>query len=123
MTTDRKKNSHRSELIAEKPERCRQGAWRIGICRLGYNESLGGCHGRNAATERTCPTDRRWPMELMLTESEVELLQGMLDADRKALLMEIARTDNRAMRDGLKEREELLKGILDRLGSMVRKAS
>jgi len=62
-------------------------------------------------------------MELMLTESEVELLQGMLDADRKALLMEIARTDNRAMRDGLKEREELLKGILDRLGSMVRKAS
>ena len=62
-------------------------------------------------------------MELMLTESEVELLQGMLDADRKALLMEIARTDNRAMRDGLKEREELLKGILDRLGSTVRKAS
>ena len=62
-------------------------------------------------------------MELMLTESEVELLQGMLDADRKALLMEIARTDNRAMREGLKEREELLKGILDRLGSTVRKAS
>ncbi|HSL98629.1 MAG TPA: hypothetical protein VK944_00690 [Candidatus Limnocylindria bacterium] len=62
-------------------------------------------------------------MELMLTESEVELLRGMLDADRKALLMEIARTDNRAMREGLKEREELLKGILDRLGSTVRKAS
>jgi hypothetical protein len=62
-------------------------------------------------------------MELMLTESEVELLQGMLEADRKALLMEIARTDSRTMREGLKEREELLKGILDRLGSMVRKAS
>jgi hypothetical protein len=62
-------------------------------------------------------------MELMLTESEAELLRGMLDADRKALLMEIARTDNRAMREGLKEREGLLKGILDRLGSMVRKAS
>jgi hypothetical protein len=90
---------------------------------LGYNEISGRCHGRNAATERTGPTDRRWPMELMLTESEVELLRGMLDADRKALLMEIARTDNRAMREGLKEREELLKGILDRLGSTVRKAS
>ncbi len=62
-------------------------------------------------------------MELMLTESEVELLRGMLDADRKALLMEIARTDNRTMREGLKEREELLKGILNQLGNMVRKAS
>ena len=50
-------------------------------------------------------------MELMLTESEVELLRGMLNADRKTLLMEIARTDNRTMREGLKEREELLKGI------------
>jgi len=62
-------------------------------------------------------------MELMLTESEVELLRGMLDADRKALLMEIARTDNRTMREGLREREELLKGILNQLGNMVRKAS
>jgi hypothetical protein len=62
-------------------------------------------------------------MELMLTESEAELLRGMLDADRKTLLMEIARTDNRTMREGLKGREELLKGILDQLGDMVRKAS
>jgi hypothetical protein len=62
-------------------------------------------------------------MELRLTESEVQLLLGMLHADRKALLMEIARTDNRAMREGLKRREELLKGILDRLGSTVLKAS
>ena len=62
-------------------------------------------------------------MELRLTESEVQLLTDMLQADRKALLMEIARTDNRAMREGLKSREELLKGILDRLGIPVRKAS
>ncbi|MGA6994495.1 MAG: hypothetical protein WBX50_11440 [Candidatus Deferrimicrobiaceae bacterium] len=62
-------------------------------------------------------------MELMLTESEAELLREMLHGDRKALLMEIARTDNRTMREGLKEREELLKGILDRLGNAVRKAS
>ncbi len=62
-------------------------------------------------------------MELRLTESETQLLQDILHADRKALLMEIARTDNRAMREGLKKREELLKGILDRLGSTVLKAS
>lgn len=62
-------------------------------------------------------------MELRFTESEVQLLQDMLHADRKALLMEIARTDNRAMREGLKKREELLKGILQRLGSTVLKAS
>jgi hypothetical protein len=62
-------------------------------------------------------------MELKLTESEVQLLLDMLHADRKALLMEIARTDNRAMREGLKRREELLKGILNRLGSTMLKAS
>lgn len=62
-------------------------------------------------------------MELRLTEAEAELIRSMLDADRKALLMEIARTDNRAMREGLKEREGLLTGILDRLGSTLLKAS
>jgi len=62
-------------------------------------------------------------MELRLTEYEVQLLLDMLHAGRKTLLMEIARTDNRAMREGLKRREELLKGILDRLGSTVLKAS
>jgi hypothetical protein len=62
-------------------------------------------------------------MELKLTESEVQLLLDMLHADRKTLLMEIARTDNRAMREGLKRREELLKGILHRLGSTMLKAS
>lgn len=62
-------------------------------------------------------------MELRLTESEVQFLQDVLHADRKALLMEIARTDNRAMREGLKRREALLEGILDRLESAMLKAS
>ena len=62
-------------------------------------------------------------MDLRLTESEVQLLLDMLHADRKTLLMEIARTDNRAMREGLKRREEILKGILQRLGSPMLKAS
>ncbi len=62
-------------------------------------------------------------MELWLTEPEVELLREMLVADHKALLREIARTDNRTMREGLKRREELLEGVLDKLGSTVLKAS
>ncbi|MGB3095309.1 MAG: hypothetical protein WBB46_01065 [Candidatus Deferrimicrobiaceae bacterium] len=62
-------------------------------------------------------------MDLRLTESEVQLLLDMLHSDRKTLLMEIARTDNRAMREGLKRREEILKGILQRLGSPMLKAS
>jgi hypothetical protein len=62
-------------------------------------------------------------MELWLTEPEVELLREMLVADHKALLREIARTDNRTMREGLKRRDELLEGVLDKLGSTVLKAS
>jgi len=62
-------------------------------------------------------------MELMLTEPEVRLLAEILETDRKDLLMAIARTDNRAMREGLKEREALLQGILDRLGDVLQEAS
>jgi len=62
-------------------------------------------------------------MELRLTEPEVKLLREILDADLSGLLMEIARTDNRAMREGLKKRQDLLKEILDRLGSTVALAS
>ena len=36
-------------------------------------------------------------MELHLTEPEVRILAELLETDRKDLLMQIARTDNRAM--------------------------
>ncbi|GAB4366707.1 MAG: hypothetical protein Kow00128_10480 [Deltaproteobacteria bacterium] len=62
-------------------------------------------------------------MELHLTEPEAHILAELLEADRKDLLMQIARTDNRAMREGLKEREELLRGILERLGGELLEAS
>ncbi len=54
-------------------------------------------------------------MEMALTGSEKRVLRETLDKAVNDLLMEIARTDNRKMREGLKEREEILKGILDRL--------
>lgn len=62
-------------------------------------------------------------MELRLTEPEADLLHAILESDHSDLLMEIARTDNRSMREGLKERETLLKGIIDRLAVAVRRAS
>jgi hypothetical protein len=54
-------------------------------------------------------------MEMALTASEMRVLRETLEKALNDLLMEIARTDNRKMREGLKEREEILKGILDRL--------
>lgn len=62
-------------------------------------------------------------MELHLTESERELLREMLKADLAALLLEIARTDNRAMRGILKKREELVSAILARLEAELLQAS
>lgn len=62
-------------------------------------------------------------MDLRLTESEAELLRKILEADRSTLLLEIARTDTRTMRDALKKREEVLEGILHRLGTRMRQAS
>jgi hypothetical protein len=62
-------------------------------------------------------------MELRLTEPEMKLLKEILNADLSELLLEIARTDHREMREGLKKREMLLKGILDRLEVPVARAS
>lgn len=54
-------------------------------------------------------------MELALTEKEALLLKEILDADLSKLLMEIANTDIRSMRKGLKEREESLRAIVAKL--------
>ncbi|HZD55069.1 MAG TPA: hypothetical protein VE080_02320 [Candidatus Aquicultoraceae bacterium] len=62
-------------------------------------------------------------MELRLSESEAELLRGILEADRATLLLEIARTDRRSMREALKRREDVLKGILERLEPRMLRAS
>ncbi|HJX72857.1 MAG TPA: hypothetical protein VJ307_01780 [Candidatus Deferrimicrobiaceae bacterium] len=62
-------------------------------------------------------------MELRLTGPETKLMKEILHADLSDLLMEIARTDSRAMREGLKNREALLRGIVDRLEVPVVQAS
>ena len=55
-------------------------------------------------------------MSISLTDVEVKLLQQLLHGDMSRLLLEIAHTDSRSMREGLKAREEVLKGIVDKLG-------
>jgi hypothetical protein len=54
-------------------------------------------------------------MELTLTTNEVVMLKELLEADLSRLLMEIANTDIRSMREGLKEREEMLLAIVEKL--------
>lgn len=51
-------------------------------------------------------------MELTLTGPESFVLRETLEKAINEMLMEIANTDNRKMREGLKEREEILKAIL-----------
>jgi predicted house-cleaning noncanonical NTP pyrophosphatase (MazG superfamily) len=54
-------------------------------------------------------------MELALTSPEKVVLRETLEKAIKDMLMEIANTDNRKMRLGLKEREEILITILAKL--------
>ena len=54
-------------------------------------------------------------MEITLTGPEKVVLRETLEKAIKDMLMEIANTDNRKMRMGLKEREEILITILAKL--------
>lgn len=50
-----------------------------------------------------------------LSDSEMRLLQELLQGDLSRLILEIAHTDHRSMKQGLKSREELLEGIIRRI--------
>jgi len=62
-------------------------------------------------------------MELTLSGAEKFVLRETLEKAINEMLMEIANTDNRKMREGLKEREEILKGILAKVPSVARTAA
>ena len=55
------------------------------------------------------------PTNVSLSDSELRLLQELLQGDLCRLLMEIAHTDHRSMKEGLKAREELLQGVIQKL--------
>ena len=52
---------------------------------------------------------------LVLTTPESQLIRELLEGDSCRLLLEIAHTDHRDMKEGLKAREELMQGILQKL--------
>ena len=62
-------------------------------------------------------------MEITLTGAEKLVLRETVEKAINEMLMEIANTDNRKMREGLKEREGILKGILDKLPAEVSTAA
>jgi hypothetical protein len=54
-------------------------------------------------------------MNIALSDSEVKLLLELLQGDMSRLLLEIAHTDHRSMKLGLKEREEVLRHVIQKL--------
>jgi len=58
---------------------------------------------------------RRSIMRLELSEIETNMLQQVLEQYLSELRMEIADTDKMAFRDMLKERKELIIGVLDKI--------
>jgi len=60
---------------------------------------------------------------MTLTGPERFVLRETLDKAINEMLMEIANTDNRKMREGLKEREEILKGILAKIPALASTAA
>jgi CRISPR/Cas system CSM-associated protein Csm2 small subunit len=61
-------------------------------------------------------------MEITLTGNEKVALRETVEKALHDMLMEIAHTDNRRMREGLKEREEILSTILAKLPAEERVA-
>ena len=62
-------------------------------------------------------------MEITLIGAETLVLRETLEKAMNEMLMEIANTDNRKMRDGLKEREGILRTILAKLPAEARSAA
>ena len=59
-------------------------------------------------------------MEITLTAAENLVLRETVEKAIHEMLMEIANTDNRKMREGLREREEILRRIVEKLPAEVR---
>ncbi|MBI5905676.1 MAG: hypothetical protein HZB86_09040 [Deltaproteobacteria bacterium] len=62
-------------------------------------------------------------MDISLTGPEKFVLGETLEKAINELLMEIARTDNRKLREELKEREEVLKAIAAKVHSISKSAA
>ena len=54
-------------------------------------------------------------MDLQLTSSEEELIKQILEEHHRELLREIAKADHRPFRHDLRQREQALKALLNKL--------
>ncbi len=54
-------------------------------------------------------------INISLNDPEVKLLRELLEGDRCRLLLEIAHTHHRSMKEGLKAREELLEDVIHKI--------
>jgi hypothetical protein len=61
-------------------------------------------------------------MEITLTGAETVVLRETVEKALHEMLLEIAHTDNRKMREGLKEREGILRMFLAKLPAGEREA-
>jgi hypothetical protein len=58
-----------------------------------------------------------------MTAEEAKMVQGVIERYLYHLQTEIIHTDRREFRDALKEREKFLRGIIDRLQTLIMASS
>lgn len=71
-------------------------------------------------TKTLLATDRKEPTmmyDVPLSMKEIAITRFIIDRYRKAMIFEIANTDSRDLRDYLKQREELLEELINKLDS------
>jgi hypothetical protein len=56
-------------------------------------------------------------VDVPLSTKEIELVRFVIERYRKAMLFEIANTDSRALRGYLREREDLIEALVQKLDS------
>jgi hypothetical protein len=58
-------------------------------------------------------------VDVPLGDHEIELIRFIVERYRKAMLFEIAHTDSRDLRQHLREREELLEALVQKLDTFA----
>jgi hypothetical protein len=56
-------------------------------------------------------------VDVPLTTKEIEVIRFVVERYRKAMLFEIANTDSRELKKHLREREDLIEGLVQKLDS------
>ncbi len=57
--------------------------------------------------------------DIPFTMKEIEVIRFIVERYRKAMIFELANTDSRELRQYLREREDMLQGVIQRLDSFT----